>query len=179
MTNEVDATGFGRCSVVNYTKDARPFMDHMSVVPVLNHTYRIPRLTHLCWTHDAVFMEKGRGYHHRGRKRPREMGMGDDASSGHEEEEDEHGVLFILPGSKRRALLGGPAPTDASGGEGQMTTSTRTPCCAWACWPSPKERTMEYCDPPPYWDESRPSTPVPPTTTNPTTTTTTSYVVPG
>lgn len=204
MTNEVDATGFGRCSVVNYTKDARPFLDHMSVVPILNHTYSIPRLTHLCWTHDAVFMEKNRGLERTiGRKRSRDVFLGDGGSTEEEEEKEEMEdeatdggtrMLLILPGSKRRAALleGRAAGEDVVEG-GSMSTSPPPPASTtitptststrWECWQPPKDERIKCCGPPrlQVWVHSSPPTPIhtaTSSTSTPPTPTMTSRLVP-
>jgi hypothetical protein len=58
MLEEVETTGFGRCSVVNYTRHAEPFLNRFSVVPVVNRGYSIPRITHFKWTLEATFFER-------------------------------------------------------------------------------------------------------------------------
>lgn len=55
MLNDVAVTGFGRCSIVNHTRRSEPFLNRLSVVPVVNRTYQIPRMTHLLWTCRATF----------------------------------------------------------------------------------------------------------------------------
>eukprot|EP00952_Eustigmatos_sp_NYUAD-ZCMA_P012444 50016-Eustigmatos_ZCMA.PRE.1 len=36
LLEEVMATGFGRGSLVHYTRDAQPFVDHCSIEPIIN-----------------------------------------------------------------------------------------------------------------------------------------------
>lgn len=53
-------TGFGRCSVVHHTRRAEPFLNSLTVVPVVNRSYSIPRMTHLLWTSRATFQNSCR-----------------------------------------------------------------------------------------------------------------------